>query len=203
MKWRQEYPSWRLDAGLILIETGSGPKKRESSGSSMVRGLHIAGRRSGQGHGIHPMPTPGVTPAQTPEREPAAPCHTMQLQSLDGVFRTAGPVATAGRKDAAESALVALHHGCECPHERTLSHGGLIIGIAGFRGTHRAMSDESAGRAMSAASIRVLRPDSRRFRRPAASASNRSSSARNCRLMTAKPGDAETPDPAATGCRRA
>lgn len=169
----------------------------------MACGLRITGRGGRQGHGIHPMSAPGMAATQAPEREPAAPCHTMQLQSLDGVFRTAGPVATAGRKDAAESALVALHHGCECPHERTLSHGGLIIGIAGFRGTHRAMSDESAGRAMSAASIRVLRPDSRRFRRPAASASNRSSSARNCRLMTAKPGDAETPDPAATGCRRA
>ena len=85
----------------------------------MACGLRITGRGSRQGHGIHPMSAPGVTPAQAPEREPAAPCHTMQLQGFDGVFRAAGPVATAGRKDTAESALVALHHGRERPHERT------------------------------------------------------------------------------------
>ena len=83
----------------------------------MACGLRITGRGGRQGHGIHPMSAPGVTPAQAPEREPAAPCHTMQLQGFDGVFRAAGPVATAGWKDTAESALVALHHG----HESTSS----------------------------------------------------------------------------------
>jgi len=96
----------------------------------MACGLRITGRGSRQGHGIHPMSAPRVTPAQAPEREPAAPCHTMQLQGFDGVFRTAGPVATAGRKDTAESALVALHHGRERPHERTPGHGRLSIGVA-------------------------------------------------------------------------
>ena len=96
----------------------------------MACGLRITGRGGRQGHGIHPMSAPGVTPAQAPEREPAAPCHTMQLQGFDGVFRAAGPVAAAGRKDAAESALVALHHGRERPHERTPGHGRLSIDVA-------------------------------------------------------------------------
>ena len=169
----------------------------------MACGLRITGRGSRQGHGIHPMSAPGVTPAQAPEREPAAPCHTMQLQGFDGVFRTAGPVATAGWKDTAESALVALHHGRERPHERTPGHGRLSIGVAGRRGAHEAMPDEEAGGTAPAASARVVRPTGRRFRRPAASASNRSSSARSCRLMTAKPGESGTPDPAESGFRRA
>lgn len=97
----------------------------------MACGLRITGRGGRQGHGIHPMSAPGMTPAQAPEREPAAPCHTMQLQGFDGVFRAAGPVAAAGRKDTAESALVALHHGRERPHERTPGHGRLSIGVAG------------------------------------------------------------------------
>ena len=168
----------------------------------MACGLRITGRGGRQGHGIHPMSAPGVTPAQAPEREPAALCHTMQLQGFDGVFRTARPVATAGRKDTAESALIALHHGRERPHERTPGHGRLSIGVAGLRGTHEAMPDEEACGSAPAASVRVLRPEGRRFRRSAASASNRSSSARSCRLMTAKPGGSGTPDPAAPGCRR-
>ena len=169
----------------------------------MACGLRITGRGGRQGHGIHPMSAPGVTPAQTPEREPAALCHTMQLQGFYGVFRTAGPVATAGRKDTAESALVALHHGRERPYEWTSGHGRLSIGVAGLRGTHEAMPDEEACGTAPAASVRVLRPEGRRFRRSAASASNRSSSARSCRLMTAKPGGSGTPDPAESGFRRA
>ena len=169
----------------------------------MACGLRITGRGGRQGHGIHPMSAPGVTPAQTPEREPATPCHTMQLQGFDGVFRAAGPVATAGWKDTAESALVALHHGRERPYEWTSGHGRLSIGVAGLRGTHEAMPDEEACGTAPAASVRMLRPEGRRFRRSAASASNRSSSARSCRLMTAKPGGSGTPDPAAPGCRRA
>ena len=169
----------------------------------MACGLRITGRGGRQGHGIHPMSAPGVTPAQTPEREPAALCHTMQLKGFDGVFRTAGPVATAGRKDTAESALVALHHGRERPYEWTSGHGRLSIGVAGLRGTHEAMPDEEACGTAPAASVRVLRPEGRRFRRSAASASNRSSSVRSCRLMTAKPGGSGTPDPAESGFRRA
>lgn len=169
----------------------------------MACGLRITGRGGRQGHGIHPMSAPGVTPAQTPEREPAALCHTMQLQGFYGVFRTAGPVATAGRKDTAESALVALHHGRERPYEWTSGHGRLSIGVAGLRGTHEAMPDEEACGTAPAASVRVLRPEGRRFRRSAASASNRSSSVRSCRLMTAKPGGSGTPDPAESGFRRA
>ena len=169
----------------------------------MACGLRITGRGGRQGHGIHPMSAPGMAATQAPEREPAAPCHTMQLQGFDGVFRAAGPVATAGWKDTAESALVALHHGRERPHERTPGHGRLSIGVAGRRGAHEAMPDEEAGGTAPAASVRVVRPTGRRFRRPAASASNRSSSARSCRLMTAKPGDAGIPDPAVPGCRRA
>lgn len=169
----------------------------------MACSLRITGRGGRQGHGIHPMSAPGVTPAQAPEREPAAPCHTMQLQGFDGVFRAAGPVAAAGREDTAESALVALHHGRERPHERTPGHGRLSIGVAGRRGAHEAMPDEEAGGTAPAASARVVRPTGRRFRRSAASASNRSSSARSCRLMTAKPGDAGIPDPTVPGCRRA
>ena len=169
----------------------------------MACGLRITGRGGRQGHGIHPMSAPGVTPAQTPEREPAALCHTMQLQGFYGVFRTAGPVATAGRKDTAESALVALHHGRERPYEWTSGHGRLCIGVAGLRGTHEAMPDEEACGTAPAASVRVLRPEGRRFRRSAASASNRSSSVRSCRLMTAKPGGSGTPDPAESGFRRA
>ena len=169
----------------------------------MACSLRIAGRGGRQGHGIHPMSAPRVTPAQAPEREPAAPCHTMQLQGFDGVFRAAGPVAAAGREDTAESALVALHHGRERPHERTPGHGRLSIGVAGRRGTHEATPDEEAGGTAPAASVRVVRPTGRRFRRSAASASNRSSSARSCRLMTAKPGDAGIPDPTVPGCRRA
>ena len=169
----------------------------------MACGLRITGRGGRQGHGIHPMSAPGVTPAQTPEREPAALCHTMQLQGFYGVFRTAGPVATAGRKDTAESALVALHHGRERPYEWTSGHGRLSIGVAGLRGTHEAMPDEEARGTAPAASVRVLRPEGRRFRRSAASASNRSSSVRSCRLMTAKPGGSGTPDPAESGFRRA
>lgn len=169
----------------------------------MACGLRITGRGGRQGHGIHPMSAPGVTPAQAPEREPAALCHAMQLQGFDGVFRAAGPVATAGREDTAESALVALHHGRERPYEWTSGHGRLSIGVAGRRGTHEAMPDEEACGTAPAASVRVLRPEGRRFRRSAASASNRSSSARSCRLMTAKPGGSGTPGPAAPGCRRA
>ena len=169
----------------------------------MACSLRITGRGGRQGHGIHPMSAPRVTPAQAPEREPAAPCHTMQLQGFDGVFRAAGPVAAAGREDTAESALVALHHGRERPHERTPGHGRLSIGVAGRRGAHEAMPDEEAGGTAPAASARVVRPTGRRFRRSAASASNRSSSARSCRLMTAKPGDAGIPDPTVPGCRRA
>ena len=112
------------------------------------------------------MATPGMAAADAFEGQPPSPGGTMQLQGFDGVLRAAGPVAAAGRKHHAPAALVAANGQGQRTSERA---GGR------FHARLRLERDP-------AGEVR------KSFRRLAASASKRSASARNWRLMSAKDG---------------